>query len=1163
VVAVKKSYFKTIFREVRQSFSRFLAIFSIVALGVGFLAGLMATTPDMRISADRYYDESNMMDLRVVSTLGISEEDVRAVRAIDGIAEVMPVYTTDQLVSRQGEDAVVARIHSLPQDREGDGYLNRVTVLEGRLPESKGECVVEKEKMDTSPLQVGDLIKVTDENTNVEDTLSDTEYTVVGIVQSSYYFSFEREQSSIGNGKIGLILYVDASNFALNVYTDLFVTVQDAKESDAFSSEYDDLIDPIAKKLESLGEVQSPKRYEQVKKESTEKLMDARAEFAEQKQEANNQLEDARKKLEEARKEIEEHEQTLLKGKQELTQGESAIAENEKKLAEGELQYAQGQKQLAFNEEKLSDGEKQLIAGERQLLEGERALKANRIKYEQELAEKGEQIDDGKTQIQDGKEQLGEAKKQLDEAKKLIDTAHSVISWLQENSMPDLADWVANYLDPKETEYNDGVAEYERQLALLLEKEQELAAGEEAWQQGKLTAEQAFAKAEQELEDAKDQILATKEQLADARLQLAAARIQLAESRLQLDQGKQELDAAKTKLEEARLQATDGEAQLEQAKEQLDEGQAEYDKNALEAEQKFADAEKELSDAQVEIDNLEVPQWYVLNRHMNVGFASFDSNAEKVESIAKVFPLFFFLVAALVALTTMTRMVEEERTQIGTMKALGYSKTAIALKYLLYAGAASIAGSVFGLLVGFQVFPTVIWGAYEIMYNLPPLVTVFHWNYALFASLAAVLCTLIATISACYSVLKECPARLMLPRAPKAGKRVFLEYITPIWSRLKFTHKVTARNLIRYKKRFFMTVIGIAGCTALLLTGFGLRDSISDIVGKQYGDICHYNMIVSMKEENALADEDTQQILGDSTLVEGYLPIHQETTDIILGDTTKSAYLYIPQDPSQLEDYISLRERKSGNPLMLTDESVILTEKLAETLGVNIGDRITLKDSEGDTAEVAVGGITENYVYGYIYMTPSLYASSFNKEPFYSQLIATLSNNALERRDEISTRLLNHDQINAVQFTTDLSNSFSDIIKNIDYIVIVLIISAGALAFVVLYNLTNINITERQKEIATLKVLGFFDKEVSAYIYRETAILSLIGTAVGLLLGIVLHGFVVKTAEVDMVMFGRTITWLSYLLAAALTLVFSALVNLVMFRKLRNISMVESMKSGE
>ena len=1190
MVILKKSYRKIIFREIKQSFSRFLAIFFIVALGVGFFAGLMATTPDMRLSADRYYDDTYMMDIRVVSTLGLTDDDVKEIRNMDGVSGVMPAYSTDALVNTEEEDSSVARIHGLPVGDLNDDnpdYLNRVTVTEGRLPEKQGECVLEEDVVGSRPVELGSTIRISPENKDdLSDTLADTEFTVVGYVKSAYYFSIERDQTTVGDGTIDLILYIDEKSFCMEAYSDIFLTVAQAKDENTFSQSYTDCIDAWKEKLEDLGSVRTVARYDEVKSEAQAELDDAQQEYDKNKEETEQKLQDAQQELEDGRAQIEQSEQELQDGFEQLTAGEQTIQEKEQELLPAQQQIEAAERTIQENEKELALGEAQwqegntalqqkeseLSVARRQLEEGESALAA-----QESLLLQGEnQWQQGKQELEDNRGQLEAFKQQLDSALQQIEEAKKLIEQLYQSGLTEQARALEEQVKQKEALYQENLALYQEKEALFLQAEQELEtkrqeldAGRRQLEAGKQQLESSrtqLQEGEAQITAARAQLDATRAQLDDGKAQLEAGKEILAASNAQYEAGKQQWEEAKEQLSANRTQLEEGQEELESAKQKLADGEKEYQDGKQEADTQLGDAEEQLRDAQQQIDELTIPEWYVLDRNTNVSYASFDSNAQKVEAIAKVFPVFFFLVAALVALTTMTRMIEEERTQIGTLKALGYGKGAIALKYVVYAGIATIAGSVFGLLVGFQIFPVVIWKAYAIMYNLPPLITAFQVDYALVSSLAAICCTMLATFFACYSTLMETPARLMLPRAPKAGKRILLEHITPIWSRMRFTHKVTARNLIRYKKRFFMTVIGIAGCTALLLTGFGMRDSISDIIDKQFNDLFQYNLIVGVKDSEQLSsDPILRSVLDDPNVVSDSLSVHQEMADVTSesGDTQSSVYLYVPESSQRLPDFIKFRDRKSGASIPFTEDSVLVSEKMAESLHIKNGSTITIQNADGVKAECKVGGIVENYVYAYVYMSPDLYRSSYHAEPDFTQVIAKVPDTSKENREEIASTLLTSDDISAAQFTNDLSESFSDVIKNMDYIVIVLIVSAGLLAFIVLYNLTNINITERQKEIATIKVLGFYDKEVSAYIFRETAILTLIGAAVGLVLGIALHAFVVKTAEIDMVMFGRNISVLSYFLSALLTIVFSLLVNLVMYRKLKKISMVESMKAGE
>jgi len=477
-------------------------------------------------------------------------------------------------------------------------------------------------------------------------------------------------------------------------------------------------------------------------------------------------------------------------------------------------------------------------------------------------------------------------------------------------------------------------------------------------------------------------------------------------------------------------------------------------------------------------------------------------------------------------------------------------------KYVLYAGSATLLGSAVGLSFGMQFFPRVLWNAYGIMYNLPSLQTPFRMNYALIAFLGAMCCTMLATVSACFHSLRECAASLMLPKAPKAGKRVLLEYITPLWKRMKFTHKVTVRNLLRYKKRFFMTIVGIAGCTALLVTGFGLSDSINEILDKQYEELNHYDILVMCRNAKYAHDEKIQSLLSDADNV---LHVHHESCDIFVNDEKLEATLFVPEDTEIFPNILTLRSRKSGKPLKLSDDSIILTEKAAETMGLSVGDKLELRRNNYKTVTLTIGGVTENYVNTYVYMSPALYEELYGTPAVFRLILAQLPDSV--QSDVLAEKILESNGVSTLSLVEEMKNSFRSMVKSIDYIIVVLIISAGLLAFVVLYNLTNINITERERELATIKVLGFYEGEVGAYIFRETLILSLLGAAAGLVLGIFLHGFVVRTAEVDMAMFGREIYPSSFAYAAILTMVFSLIVCLAMFPKLRKINMVESLKS--
>lgn len=591
------------------------------------------------------------------------------------------------------------------------------------------------------------------------------------------------------------------------------------------------------------------------------------------------------------------------------------------------------------------------------------------------------------------------------------------------------------------------------------------------------------------------------------------------------------------------------ETELNNAKAQLDEAEAKLNEEISKLNENKAEFEKGLEDA---INGIPEPIWYYLTQNENISYMSFKGNADKVNALSKVFPAFFFFVASLVALTSITRLVEEQRGLAGTLKSLGYSDFSIMLFYILYSMIASVIGCVIGVIAGSKIIPTVIINAYGIMYIMPEIQTKIWITNSLLFSSTITLCVTVSALITCVDQLREKPATLMIAKAPKPGKRVFLERIGFLWNRMSFSQKVTARNLIRYKKRFFMTIIGIAGCTALLLTGFGIKDSISDIVTKQFGEIYTYDFSVSLKAEESI---------GNVEYMTGSLYIHSESVKVSNGDLWENANIYIPQDTGRINDFITLRSRRSGKEISFNGNSVVLTEKMCENLKVKTGDKVKLTNVNNEEAEYIITDITENYVSSFVYLPKEQYR--FSNPLSFRTVLVNISEYSNEIRDKISTALLQNENVTGLQFSRAIKESFTKTIQSIDYIVSVITGFAGALAIIVLYNLTNINISERIKELATLKVLGFHEKETAMYIYRETTVLTLIGSLAGFFVGIYLHAFVVKTAEVDAVMFGRAIYARSYLLSFLITMLFSILVNFIMLRRIRRINMVESLKAPE
>ena len=862
----RRALWKDFYMEIRTTLNRFLSIFLIVALGVAFFAGLRATDPDMRITADHYYDISNLMDIRVMSTMGVTKEDVSAISRVEGVETVEPAYSTDVVCNTKSSE-IVLKVMSLTEK------LNLYTLIEGRMPEKKNEVMVDSNFITSAGLKVGETIKLSSGTEKpLSDTLNQEEFTIVGIGSTPYYLSFQRGSSEIGSGEVDSFIVALPEVFTQEVYTTAYVTVKGAKELTTYTEDYNNSVKDVLENIKLIADNQAQNRYDQI--------------------------------------------------------------------------------------------------------------------------------------YQKAKDEIIEAQQKIDRFSALAQTSED-----------------------------------------------------------------------------------------------------------------------KKKLEDAQVKVTE---------------------------------------AQAELNKMEKPKWYVLDRNSIEAYVEFEQNSDRIGAIGKVFPAIFFLVAALISLTTMTRMVEEERIQIGTLKALGYSKRSIAMKYMLYALLATLGGSLFGAAIGLKVLPTVIITAYKIMYpGIPKVMTPFNSYYATLATALAVLTVGIATYIACYNELLSKPAQLMRPVAPKSGKRVLLERVPFIWNRLNFTWKATIRNLLRYKKRFFMTIFGIGGCMALLLVGFGLKDSIFVIYTRQFDEIMLYDASVSMKDKASDSQKaELETTIENNSKITSYTEVRSSAIDISYQGTTKSLTMYVPKEVDKFKEYITLRSRIGHEPSSLNEEGILLTEHLAKRLGVDVGDTITIK--EGDTVvDAKISGITENYLTHYLYMTPNLYQHLFGKEVKFNQFFLLLPGTDDKTQLEVGNGLLKHPAASGVFYTSYFQNLLSNILVSLNIVVLVLIISAGALAFVVLYNLNNININERRRELATLKVLGFYDKEMAAYVYRENIVLTMIGIVFGIVFGIILHRFVITTVEIDLVMFGRNIDPSSFVYSILLTFLFSAFVNFVMYFKLKKIDMVESLKSVE
>lgn len=1088
---MSKSLRKDFRREIKKSMSRFISIFLIVVLGVAFYSGIRSSMPAMLATADATYDYENIMDIQVISPLGLTDKDLEAIRQLEGVDTAEGVYSID-LICLANSSEIVTRVLSLPET------INDVenTILEGRFPEKYNEIIVSPEFLEATGYKIGDKVNFeTGTDDEIIDTLAkaDGGYEIVGICKSSLYLNGEVGTSTIGNGVVKSFVIIPKNAFVLNCYTAINITVKDAKELNCYGKEYKQKIDNVIAQLASIEGKRCEVRYNEFLATTTDLVIDAEEKYIKNKAIVEAELEKARLKLVQADDYLTKKEEEFAELKNIADNAEEEIPKRKAEIAEAEAEIANGEKQLNDTKQALADAKVQLQSAQAMVDSAERECLA----AEQEYLNAKKAFEEYSGEDAAEKEALRKealAKKSTYDDKKEIFESRQMILQLS----------------------NEAVTAYENEIIAQ----------------------------EQKLVDAKAKVEEGKQQIADVEAIINDAG-KLAEMENEITTARNDLEAAKQEFAKAE-----------------------------------ADARKELEDAQIKldntkdrIDNTQVPEWYKLDRDSVISYASFKNDSESIGAIGTVFPIIFFLVAALVSLTTMTRMVEEQRTQIGTLKALGYSKLSIANKYLLYALLATVLGSIVGVVVGEFTLPTIITIAYKsVYYNLGDAVVSFNVEHALVASLAAIICTTFAAYSACSKELKSVPAQLMRPEAPKAAKRTILERVSFIWNRLNFGQKAAVRNLFRYKKRFFMTLFGVGGCMALLLVGLGIRDSVAAMVDNQYNEIFKYDAIVSIDPTlTRLGHNELNENLNKVSDIAGGVKatrtmIYGSPTGKVDDENEKFAYLVIPEDVDVFADYITLRERKGEQKeLTLTDEGVIISEKYADLLDVKTGDSIFLKTSESDNSpkEVKIMGITENYILNYVYMTQTCYETIYGEAPDLNSIYLSIKDGV--NQDEFKDRILALEEygVNAITLNSEERADLDEIVSMLYFIIIIMVIAAGLLAFVVLYNLNNINISERRRELATLKLLGFYDKETASYVYRENVILTLLGTILGVGLGILLHRFVMTTVETDVYMFGRELEPLSIVIGAVLTIVFAIIVNIVMYFKLKKIDMVESLKSVE
>ena len=1015
---MKSALLKDSIKEIKNTYKRFLSILVMAFLGVGFFAGMRAASPDMVDTIDQYYKESQVYDIKILSTLGLTNDDIDAISEIDEIENTVGTYETEGKIEIDNKE-IITKIMSVEK-------LNKPILLQGNLPKTQNECVVEDSFLTANHKSIGDTIEVEVEKTK-NDEGEEVEYLnknilkIVGTVKSPLYISRDRGTSSLGSGKIDYYIYVHKENIKANeIYTNIYIKLKNSENYTTSSEKYEEYIAEVKEKIEAIKEEREKARHDKLVDIATRKVKEAEEKLNENKQNAQQQIEEAKQEIENGKNKIEKAEVKLNSSKKE--------ADTKFKSAYNQIQMAK--ESIFQNETQLNQKEQE--AGQ-QITELE-------IK-KQELQTQFDTIENNLTQLETQYNQIKDNPNISEEQKQML----------------------------------------ENKIQMLKQSKQTIKAGIEQINNGITTGKQ-------EIENAKTQLKNAKNELTKKEKQYEATKT-----------------ATYSSLENAKIE-------IEKSKTELEKGEKELEEKQEEFKDKIADAESKLIDSREKIANIENPTWYVLDRYSNTGYNSFIQDTESIENISKVFPIVFFMVALLISLTSMTRMVEEQRTQIGTLKALGYNKLQIASKYVIYAGLACVIGGVLGMSVGFVLLPQIIWTMYQMMYQMTDNIHIsFNIIIGGMGLLLICVCIIGATIYAVLKELVQTPSTLMRPKAPKMGKRVLLEKIPFIWKRLSFSQKVTVRNIFRYKKRFLMTIIGILGCTALIVVGFGVRDSIRCIMPNQFEKVFNYDMQIGLK--NGLEDEQKQKYiisLQEKTELEKVVETYMTSNIAKNQENEEDVQIIVPKEPKDLDEVINLTDVKTGEKVQLEENAICLTDKVAELLNVKQGDTITLKDSKDKERQVKISNIVENYVYHYVYMSRITYENLYG-ENYNTNILFTKNNNLSEEQEtNLATEIMNQSEVASISRNSSIMNLLDDTMKSLNYVVIILIVSAGLLAFVVLYNLSNVNISERIRELATIKVLGFYDKEVYSYVTRETVILTAIGIVLGLIGGYFLNYFIIR-----------------------------------------------------
>ncbi len=1182
---MSKALIKDTLRTIKNNLSRYISIMLIIALGTAFFVGIKATAPDMFSTAEQYFTDYNLMDIRIQSVAGLTDNDIAEIKKLEGIQYAVGQKFVDALVRVNGEiesdidgTQISTRAYAISPDHIADflngvndgSFMNRPQLIEGKYPSAVNECLVDASTLSTpDSFRIGNTITLETENGTAPSGLSESTYTIVGIIRSPFYLSFERGNTTIGSGKIGTFIIIPEEAFTSEYYSEVYVNIQGAEYFEPYSDKYFEYITPVMENIKAISKNQTKIRVAQLRPELQNKIIQGEAEIANSSANVSGQL----------------------------TELDEAIAKLEDLVANGKQYLADAQKEFddkfAAAEGTLSNNTAEYYAALQEYSAKEALYQQNMDLYNsQQLkhTEAKELYDTSYTQYLNNQNAIASAKQTIETTKSLISAAESTVNKLGDiQSDAYSAEQIQSIINMMQITYPElyNAVKSLTTQGLATEIAANLQPYLDTQKSNLAVQEKELSEKEKQLNDLGIFLEAKKKELTDATLALATAKTQLDTAAKELQSASAQLTAfgynissgnlqlqiekiqAEAKLNELKNQVNSAPQNLEIAKQQRGEAAAQLDSGLLTAQKQVDDAKSLLA----KLDNL---AWSVYDRNGTPGYSSYGQSVKNIEVLSNIFPIFFFMISSMICLTTLTRLIDEDRILIGTYKALGYTKLSIVAKYVIYSLSACIFGTILGIAVAVFLFPYAINSAYSVMYALPDLIYKFPFAHSALSLLISLICTAVVTAFALYKELQTKPAVLMRPKTPKAGKRILLEKVTFLWQTLSFTAKVTARNLFRNKQRFTMTLMGIAGCTALLIASLGMYNSISAILTKQYGEnaISKYDFQIVFTEPQSTKTHSAEfnKALSDARIESLMLTsMKAMTASSERSSKELDVYTLVPEDPAKLNSYIELRGRTNGENYVLDDSGAIITEKLARDTKTNVGDQILFTDGDGNTYSVTVSGIAENYTFHYIYMTAKTYKSATGNAPEYSYAIGELSSTFDDASEDaltnakglISTDLIKTKGITAVAFTSDTTESISQITDALSVVILVFFASALILAFIVLYNLSNINIIERTREIATLKVLGFYDNEVSSYIYRENIFVSVFGMLLGVVLGIILHLLLISFTAIDTVMYGQNIAWYSFVTAIAVTGLIIVTVNLILHRKLKKVDMVLSLKSVE